>query len=72
MAVAHTTVLSYLGKHISFETSVPLDYDQSIFVHRSGKVISVLIELDGDHKLCVDYGNDNAHFFSLTDMKINS
>lgn len=68
MTESHTTVLSFLGKQISFQTSVSSD-DKSIFVHRSGKVISVVIDLHGDHQLCVDYGNDNAHFFSFTDMK---
>lgn len=68
MTAAHTTVLSFLGKQISFQTSVS-SHDKPIFVRRSGKVISVVIDLHGDHQLCVDYGNDNAHFFSFNDMQ---
>ena len=72
MTVAHTTVLSYLGKSISFQYPVPVAFDRSGFMQRIGKVIAVCVELDGDHQLCIDFGKDDAHFFSFTDLVIQS
>jgi hypothetical protein len=66
MAVSHITLLHYLGKNITFKYPCPLDYDSSGFMHLSGKVISVSIELDLSHQLCVlfDESSDHAdHFF---------
>lgn len=72
MVVAHTTVLSYLGKSISFQYPVPVDCDCSVFTQQTGTVVAVCVELDGDHQLCIDFGEDGAHFFSFTDLVIQS
>lgn len=55
MAVAHTTVLSLLGKEVSF--SVLLDDQNKIFfpggIHITGLVEKVIIDLAGDHAILV-------------------
>lgn len=66
MAVSHITLIHYLGKNITFKYPCPLHYDSSGFMHLSGKVISVSIELNQSHQLCVlfDESSDHAdHFF---------
>lgn len=54
MAVPHTTVLSLLGKEVSF--SVLLD-DQKLFfpegIHVTGAVTEVIIALSGNHQILV-------------------
>jgi hypothetical protein len=37
MAVPHTTLLGYLGKHITFKVPCPIDYNESGFDQLSGK-----------------------------------
>ena len=65
MAVSHITLLQYLGKNITFKYPCPLHYDSLGFSHLSGKVISVSIELDQKHQLCVlfDESIDHADYF---------
>jgi hypothetical protein len=57
MAVPHTTVLSLLGKEVSF--SVLLDEQTKIFfpqgIHINGCVQGVIIALNGNHQILVDY-----------------
>ena len=53
MAVSHITLLQYLGKNITFKYPCPLHYDSSGFTYLSGKVISVSIELNQNHQICV-------------------
>ena len=56
MAVPHTTVLSLLGKEVSF--SVLLDEQIKIFfpqgIHINGCVQAVIIALNGYHQILVD------------------
>ncbi len=58
MAVAHSKefVLELLGKDVSFDRVLP--YDILRFfpsgIHIDGKVLAVLIELDGNHQILVD------------------
>lgn len=56
MAVPHTTVLSLLGKEVSF--SVLLDEEIKIFfpqgIHINGCVKEVIIALNGNHQILVD------------------
>ena len=56
MAVPHTTVLSLLGKEVSF--SVLLDEEIKIFfpqgIHINGCVQEVIIALYGNHQILVD------------------
>ena len=55
MSVAHTTVLSLLGKEVSF--SVLLDEQMKCFfpegIHVTGDVQEVIIALDGNHQILV-------------------
>ena len=55
MAVAHTTVLSLLGKEVSF--SVLLDEQKKSFfpdgINISGTVEEVIIALNGSHQILV-------------------
>ena len=56
MAVPHTTVLSLLGKEVSF--SVLLDEEIKILfpqgIHINGCVQEVIIALNGNHQILVD------------------
>ena len=56
MAVPHTTVLSLLGKEVSF--SVLLDEEIKIFfpqgIHINGCVQEVIIAFNGNHQILVD------------------
>ena len=56
MAVPHTTVLSLLGKDVSF--SVLLDEQIKIFfpqgIHINGCVQEVIIARNGNHQILVD------------------
>lgn len=73
MAVAHTTLLQFLGKHIQYQLAVDTSFDVSGFVNESGKVTGVLLELDGDHQLCVKVdGYDNHEFIKFSDIKLLS
>jgi hypothetical protein len=67
MAVAHTTVLSLLGKEVSF--SVLLDEQIKSFfpegVHISGSVEEVIISLHGNHQILV---GDEFYEISKTDL----
>jgi hypothetical protein len=55
MAVPHTTVLSLLGKEVSF--SVLLDDQIKLFfpegIHVTGAVTEVIIALSGNHQILV-------------------
>ena len=69
MTVAHTTVLSLLGKEVSF--SVLLD-DQIKYlfpdgVHVSGSVEAVIIALSGNHQILV---GDEFYELSRIDLLI--
>lgn len=72
MTVAHTTLLGYLGKYITFKHPVPVEYKESGFDQFHGKVISVCIELNGRHALCVLYDekHDCAEFFEYDKIEI--
>jgi hypothetical protein len=67
MAVAHTTVLSLLGKEVSF--SVLLDEQIKSFfpdgVHVTGDIQEVIIALDGNHQILV---GDEYYLLSKTDL----
>lgn len=67
MAVAHTTVLSLLGKEVSF--SVLLDEQIKSFfpdgVHVTGHIQEVIIALDGNHQILVA---DEFYLLSKTDL----
>lgn len=70
MTVAHTTLLAYLGKYITFKFPCPTDYNESGFDQVSGKVISVCIQLNKRHALCVlpDENIDSADFYEFSKM----
>lgn len=74
MAVPHTTLLGYLGKYITFKVPCPIEYNESGFDQVSGKVISVCIELNQRHALCVMYDEetDSADFYDFEEMVIVS
>ena len=62
-------------KNITFKYPCPLHYDSLGFSHLSGKVISVSIELDQKHQLCVlfDESIDHAdHFYydKIRELKV--
>lgn len=67
MAVPHTTVLSLLGKEVSF--SVLLDEEIKIFfpqgIHINGCVQEVIIALNGNHQILVD---DKLYELSCIDL----
>lgn len=67
MAVPHTTVLSLLGKEVSF--SVLLDEQTKIFfpqgIHINGCVQEVIIALNGNHQILVD---DELYELSRIDL----
>ena len=67
MAVAHTTVLSLLGKEVSF--SVLLDDQNKIFspggIHITGLVEKVIIDLAGDHAILV-----GDEFYQLSEIDL--
>lgn len=69
MAVAHTTVLSLLGKEVSF--SVLLDDQLKSFfpdvIHVTGEVEQVLIALNGNHQILV---SGEFYYLSEIDLKI--
>lgn len=70
MAVAHTTLLEYLGKYVTFKVPVPIGSDQSLFRQVTGKVISVDIDLGGKHSLCILYDElgDSSEYFLYAEM----
>ena len=54
-------MLKLIGKVIDFKE---LQEDNS-FKFYKGKVLSAIIEHDGNHKLCVEIGEDLADFFDV-------
>lgn len=73
MAVAHTTLLEFLGKKITYDLAVDQSFDPSGIVQESGTVTGVLFELDGNHQLCVKFDNyDSYEFIRFSEMKIKS
>lgn len=69
MAVAHTTVLSLLGKDVSF--SVLLDEQIKSFfpegINITGLVEEVIIALNGNHQILV---GDEFYQISKIDLKL--
>jgi hypothetical protein len=67
MAVAHTTVLSLLGKDVSFSVLLD-DQIKSYFpdgIHITGPVEEVIIALNGNHQILVGdefYEISKIHF----------
>lgn len=69
MAVAHTTVLSLLGKEVSFSVLLD-DQFKSFFpdgIHVTGEVEQVVIALNGNHQIFV---SGEFHYLSGIDLKI--
>lgn len=68
MAVSHTNALELLGKHIHF--TVSLSKEMKHFfpngLSLQGKVIAVLIQLDGFHQILVD-----GDFYALSKIDIH-
>lgn len=67
MAVAHTTVLSLLGKEVSF--SVLDEQIKSFFpdgIHVTGDVQEVIIALNGNHQILVC-----DEFYELSKINLN-
>ena len=67
MAVAHTTLLQYLGKNITYDVAVDQSFDPSGFVEESGFVTAVLFDLHSDHMLSVKFDD----FDSYDDLKFS-
>lgn len=69
MAVEHTSVLSLLGKNISFVVSYnfPENFKNQFpdFCNKSGVVQSVIIDLQGDHGIFVD-----DEYYSLSQIEV--
>ena len=74
MAAAHTTLLDYLGKKITYVLAVDQSFDPSGYIEESGLVTGVLFELDGDHQFCVKMdGFDDSHeFIKFSEIEIKS
>jgi hypothetical protein len=73
MADAHTTLLNFLGKKITYDLAVDHSFDPSGFVEETGTVTGVLFELDGDHQLCVKFDDfDSYEFIKFSEMTIKS
>lgn len=71
MTALHTTLLEYLGKHITYDLAVDHSFDSSGCVEESGIVIGVFIALNGNHHFCVKFDNsDNSDFVDLSDIKL--
>jgi hypothetical protein len=71
MTAAHTTLLEYLGKYITYDLAVDHSFDPSGYVQESGQVTGVFIELNGNHQFRVKFDNsDNYEFVSLSDIKL--
>ncbi|MDA4972958.1 hypothetical protein PGK32_18665 [Acinetobacter baumannii] len=71
MAVAHTTLLEFLGKHIKYQVAVDTSFDESGFVEESGFVTGVLFEVNGDCQFCVKIdGYDYEEFILFSKMKL--
>ncbi|MEB3754863.1 hypothetical protein [Acinetobacter sp. MD2(2019)] len=70
MTNEYNTLLSYLGKEITFNYPVPIEYKESGLYEVTGKVISVCIELNENHQLCVlyDESSNSADFFEFDQM----
>ena len=69
MAVPHTTVLSLLGKEVSFSVLLD-DQFKSFFpdgIHVTGEVEEVIIAVNGNHQILVRGG---FHYLSRIDLKI--
>jgi len=73
MADANTTALHFLGKKITYDLVVDHSFDPSGFIEESGFVTGVLIELDGDHQLCIKLdGYEYYEFVKLSEIHIKS
>lgn len=74
MAVAHTTLLEYLGKKITYDLAVDQSFDPSGYIEESGTVTGVLLELDGNHQFCIklDGYSDSYEFIRISDIKFKS
>lgn len=68
MTVADTTLLNYLGKHITVDVPVPVEYKASGFDQLSGVVVSVNFELDGKHCFCFE----DSDYYCFDDVVIKS
>ena len=83
MTIADSNLLDLLGKTVSFndsafehrltELSLPADYPKEFLDSaRSGVVIQVCYDLDGNHSLCIapKYpSDDGADYFDIQDMR---
>lgn len=73
MADANTTALHFLGKKITYDLVVDHSFDPSGFIEESGLVTGVLIELDGDHQLCIKLDGYEYHeFVKFSEIRIKS
>ena len=73
MAVAHTTLLEFLGKKITYDLVVDHSFDPSGYIQESGTVTGVLFDLHGDHLLRVKFDDiDDYGDIRFAEMKIHS
>lgn len=67
MAVSHSTVLSLLGKQVSFylllDEHIKLLFPEG--VHVKGCVYQVIIDLNGDHQILVD-----SEYFQISKISL--
>lgn len=68
MTVAHTTLLDYLGKHITVSVPVPIEYKESGFEQISGVVDSVVIHKNGNHEFALE----DSDYYCFNDVLIKS
>lgn len=54
-------LLKMIGKKIGFDEI----QDNSELRSYEGKVLSTIIEHDGNHKLCIEVGQDNCEIFDV-------
>lgn len=58
-------LLKMIGKKIGFDEI----QDNSELRSYEGKVLSTIIEHDGNHKLCIEVGQDNCEIFDVNRLK---
>lgn len=71
MAASHTTLLNYLGKHITYDLAVDQSFHPSGYLRQSGQVTGVYLKLDGNHQFSIkiDGYSDFDDFVFLSDIK---
>lgn len=71
MTAAHTTLLQFLGKKITYDLVVDHTFDSSGYIQCSGTVTGVLLELNGDHHFSVKVdGYDYSELIKFSEIRL--